>query len=148
MVAGDAVLESNVASFSLRDRPYNEHDTGSVKADDLQGAGRTAPVVNVSPPKAASTLTHPPRHPPATVWRLHPKLPPRPHRLRRPRPGPASPPAWDAKPTSPALASPPVGSDAWFADEKQRAVRREERRKAHKAAEDAAALAATANCEG
>ena len=46
MVAGDAVLESNVASSSLRDRPYNEHDTGSVKADDLQGAGRTAPVVN------------------------------------------------------------------------------------------------------
>jgi hypothetical protein len=46
MVAGDAVLESNVASSSLRDRPYNEHDKGSVKADDLQGAGRTAPVVN------------------------------------------------------------------------------------------------------
>ena len=46
MVAGDAVLESNVASSSLRDRPYNEHDTGSVKADDLQGAGRTAPVIN------------------------------------------------------------------------------------------------------
>jgi hypothetical protein len=44
MVAGDAVLESNVASSSLRDRPYNEHDTG--KADDLQGAGRTAPVIN------------------------------------------------------------------------------------------------------
>jgi hypothetical protein len=46
MVAGDAVLESNVASSSLRDRPYNEHDTGSVKADDLQGAGWTAPVIN------------------------------------------------------------------------------------------------------
>ena len=46
MIAGDAVLESNVASSSLRDRSYNEHDTGSVKADDLQGAGRTAPVIN------------------------------------------------------------------------------------------------------
>jgi hypothetical protein len=46
MVAGDAVLESNVASSSLRDRSYIEHDTGSVKADDLQGAGQTAPVIN------------------------------------------------------------------------------------------------------
>jgi hypothetical protein len=46
MVAGDAVLESNVANSSLRDRPYNEHDTDSVKADDLQGAGQTAPVIN------------------------------------------------------------------------------------------------------
>jgi hypothetical protein len=46
MVAGDAVLESNVASSSLRDRSYNGHDTGSVKVDDLQGAGRTAPVIN------------------------------------------------------------------------------------------------------
>ena len=36
MVAGDGVLESNVASSSLRDRSYN----------DLQGAGRTAPVIN------------------------------------------------------------------------------------------------------
>lgn len=48
MVAGDAVLESNVASSSLRDRSYNEHDTDSVKADDLQGAGRTASVINTS----------------------------------------------------------------------------------------------------
>jgi hypothetical protein len=46
MVAGDAVLESNVASSSLRDKSYNEHDTGSVKADDLQRASRTAPVIN------------------------------------------------------------------------------------------------------
>ena len=37
-----------MASSSLRDKPYNEHDTSSVKADDLQGAGRTAPVVNTS----------------------------------------------------------------------------------------------------
>jgi hypothetical protein len=43
MIAGDAVLESNVVSSSLRDRSYNEHDIGSVKADDLQEAGRTAP---------------------------------------------------------------------------------------------------------
>jgi hypothetical protein len=35
MVAGDAVLESNVASFSLRDRSYIEYNTGSIKADDL-----------------------------------------------------------------------------------------------------------------
>lgn len=48
MVAGDAVLESNVASSSLRDRSYNEHDTDSVKADDLQAAGRTASVINTS----------------------------------------------------------------------------------------------------
>jgi hypothetical protein len=46
MVAGDAALKSSVASSSLRDRSYNEHDTGSVKADDLQGAGRTTSVVN------------------------------------------------------------------------------------------------------
>jgi hypothetical protein len=46
MVAGDAVLESNVASSSLRGRSYNEHDTGFIKADDLQGASRTAPVIN------------------------------------------------------------------------------------------------------
>jgi hypothetical protein len=62
MVAGDAVLESNVASSSLRDRPYNEHDTGSVKADDLQGAGWTAPVINTlvfdEAPLSTVTLLH------------------------------------------------------------------------------------------
>ena len=47
MVASDAALESNMASSSLRDRSYNEYDTGSVKADDLQGADRAAPVINI-----------------------------------------------------------------------------------------------------
>ena len=37
-----------MVSSSLRDRSYNEHDTDSVKADDLQGAGRTASVINTS----------------------------------------------------------------------------------------------------
>ena len=42
------VLENNVASSSFRDRSYNEHDPDSVKADDLQKAGRTASVINIS----------------------------------------------------------------------------------------------------
>jgi hypothetical protein len=48
VVAGDAALEVDVASSSLRDRPHNEHDMGSVETDDLQRAGQTAPVVNTS----------------------------------------------------------------------------------------------------
>jgi hypothetical protein len=44
----DAALEVDVASSSLRDRPHNEHDMGSVETDDLQRAGQTAPVVNTS----------------------------------------------------------------------------------------------------
>jgi DNA-directed RNA polymerase subunit H (RpoH/RPB5) len=57
MVAGDAVLESNMASSSLRDRSYIEHNTGSVKADDLQGAGQTAPVINTPVFDEAPLLT-------------------------------------------------------------------------------------------
>jgi len=48
VVAGDAALEVDGASSSLRDRPYNEHNIGSVETDKLQGAGRTAPVINAS----------------------------------------------------------------------------------------------------
>jgi hypothetical protein len=40
----DAVLESNVASSSLRDRPHNEHDIGSVKTDKLQRPNQTVTV--------------------------------------------------------------------------------------------------------
>jgi hypothetical protein len=48
VAAGDAVLEVDGASSSLRDRPHNEHNMGSVETDELQGAGRTMPVVNTS----------------------------------------------------------------------------------------------------
>jgi hypothetical protein len=48
VVAGDAALEVDGASSSLRDRPRNEHNMGSVETDKIQGAGRTAPVVNTS----------------------------------------------------------------------------------------------------
>ena len=49
MVRGaDIALEVDVTSSSLRDRPHNEHNTGSVETDDLQGANQTEPVVNIS----------------------------------------------------------------------------------------------------
>jgi hypothetical protein len=48
MIAGDTALEVDGASSFVHIRPYNEHDTGSVKTDDLQGVGRIAPVVNTS----------------------------------------------------------------------------------------------------
>ena len=35
-----------MANSSLRDRSYNEHDTGSVKTDNLQGTSQTAPIIN------------------------------------------------------------------------------------------------------
>jgi hypothetical protein len=41
MIAGDIVLKNNVINFSFRDRFY-------VKADDLQGAGQTAFIINTS----------------------------------------------------------------------------------------------------
>jgi hypothetical protein len=44
----DAVLESNVASSSLRDRPHNEHNMGSVETDNLQSARQTESVVNTN----------------------------------------------------------------------------------------------------
>jgi len=44
----DTALEVDEASSSLRDRPHNEHNTGSVETDDLQGANQTEPVVNTS----------------------------------------------------------------------------------------------------
>ena len=44
----DAALEVDVASSSLRDRPHNEHDTGSAETDDLQRANQTEPVVNTN----------------------------------------------------------------------------------------------------
>ena len=37
-----------MASSSLRDRPYNEHDTGPVEKDGPQKAAQAAPVVNIS----------------------------------------------------------------------------------------------------
>jgi len=37
-----------VASSSLRDRPHNEHDMGSVETDNLQRANQTEPVVNIN----------------------------------------------------------------------------------------------------
>ena len=46
MVAGDAALEVDGASSFVHVRPHNEQDIISVKADDLQGAGRTAPIAN------------------------------------------------------------------------------------------------------
>ena len=49
MVGGaDAALEVDVASSSLRDRPHNEHDTGSAETDKLQRANQTEPVVNTN----------------------------------------------------------------------------------------------------
>jgi hypothetical protein len=48
VVAGDAALEVDGASSSLRDRPHNEHNMGSVETDKIQGARRTASVVNTS----------------------------------------------------------------------------------------------------
>ena len=50
MVAGDAVLESNVASSSLRDRPYNETLASvTVSASSLPNIGEDDPVmVNIS----------------------------------------------------------------------------------------------------
>jgi hypothetical protein len=44
----DAALEVDVASSSLRDRPHNEHDTGSAETDNLQRANQTEPVVNTN----------------------------------------------------------------------------------------------------
>jgi hypothetical protein len=46
MVAGDAALGVDGASSFVHIRPHNEHDTGSAKANDLQGASRTAAIVN------------------------------------------------------------------------------------------------------
>jgi hypothetical protein len=46
MVAGDAALGVDGASSFVHIRPHNEHDTGSAKANDLQGASRTATIVN------------------------------------------------------------------------------------------------------
>ena len=49
MVGGaDAALEVDVASSSLRDRSYNEHDIGSAETDNLQRANQTEPVVNTN----------------------------------------------------------------------------------------------------
>jgi hypothetical protein len=46
MVAGDAVLESNVASSSLRDRPYNETLASvTVSASSLPNIGEDDPVM-------------------------------------------------------------------------------------------------------
>jgi hypothetical protein len=53
MVAGDDTLEFNVASSFVHDRPYSEHDTGSVETDNLQGAGPIEPVVNIDDSGAA-----------------------------------------------------------------------------------------------
>src|SRR5271168_4614142 len=44
----DAALEVDVASSSLRDRPHNEHNMGSVKTDKRQRANQAKPVVNSS----------------------------------------------------------------------------------------------------
>jgi hypothetical protein len=41
VVDGDAALEVDVASSSLRDRPHNEHDMGSAETDNLQRANQT-----------------------------------------------------------------------------------------------------------
>jgi hypothetical protein len=37
-----------VASSSLRDRPYSEHDTDSAETDNLQRANQTEPIVNTN----------------------------------------------------------------------------------------------------
>ena len=42
----DAALEVDVASSSLRDRPHNEHNMGSVKTDKRQRTNQAKPVVN------------------------------------------------------------------------------------------------------
>jgi hypothetical protein len=44
----DATIEVNVASSSLRDRPYNEHDIGSIETDSLQKINQTGPIVNTN----------------------------------------------------------------------------------------------------
>jgi hypothetical protein len=46
VAADDAALEVDRARSFVRDAPYNQHDTGSVKMDNLQGADRTDPIVN------------------------------------------------------------------------------------------------------
>ena len=48
MVAGEAALEADRASSSLRDRPHNEHDVDSVERDSLQRANQTELVVNTN----------------------------------------------------------------------------------------------------
>jgi hypothetical protein len=44
----DTALEVDVASSSLRDRSYNEHDMGSTETDNLQRANQTELVVNTN----------------------------------------------------------------------------------------------------
>jgi hypothetical protein len=46
VITGDTALEVDGASSFVRDRRHNEHDTASIKTDDLQGAGQTAPIVD------------------------------------------------------------------------------------------------------
>jgi hypothetical protein len=44
----DTALEVDVASSSLRERPYNEHDMGSTETDNLQRANQTELIVNTN----------------------------------------------------------------------------------------------------
>jgi hypothetical protein len=46
VITGDAALEVDGANSLIRDRRHNEHNTASIKTDDLQGAGQTAPLIN------------------------------------------------------------------------------------------------------
>jgi hypothetical protein len=46
MVPSDGDLEVDVGNSSFRDRPHNEHNTGSVETDKLQRADQTGPIVN------------------------------------------------------------------------------------------------------
>lgn len=48
MVTGDGDLEVDVVSSFVRDRPHNEHDTGSVETDKPQSADSLALVAVVS----------------------------------------------------------------------------------------------------